>query len=904
MAEHRTALVVSHTHWDREWYLPFQRFRMKLVEMVDTLLDILDTEPSYKYFTLDGQTVVLEDYLEIRPENRERLAKHIRNGRILIGPWYVLPDEFLVSGESLVRNLLLGHLVAKEYGGVMPVGYLPDTFGHPSQIPQIFQGFGLDNAVIYRGVETDSSEFLWESPDGTSVLAVFLPGGYCNAMSMTSAPQRFLEHVGELVDKIKAMATTDTILLMNGCDHLAPRRELEQIIIQANQRLDNGLKLQQGTLPQYIERVKAANPDLKTLRGEFRRPRPGRVTPGVISSRMYLKLENFRSFTALEKYAEPIAALSWLLGESYPRAFLWQAWKYLLQNHPHDSICGCSVDSVHRDMMSRFRWTQEIADELVRRGLDALASRVDASSTGDNAAFIAFNPLGQPRHDYVNHYINFFEIGQEFHVRNHRGEVVPHQVINRKRVSMFYNPLVGRVELEGRQKPCMIAAPKSEVYTIVEQAVSRQWRGEEIELLVLPGPMPPCGFTTYSIVQGPSEPAQTDLRIGDDYLENDLIKVAVRSDVALDIVDKRTDTVYSHLNLFEDRGDCGDEYTYCPPEEDVVATSREFQPKIRLVENGPVRGTFEIETVALLPKALGEDRVCRSQERVGCPMTTRVSLVAGSSRVEVHVELMNLAQDNVLRVLFPTPIRTDWSNALGQFEVVKRPVGLPKEELERTPGPDEEVAVNTYPHHAFVDVNDGARGLAILSRGLTEYEVMPGTEGVTIALTLLRSVGWLSRSDLQTRYGHAGPGLPTPDAQCLGTHVFEYAILPHAGTWFTSDVQHEADRYAAPTVSTLVHSENGSLPGELGFITVEPSDLVMSALKKAESEDALILRLFNATANTVQAKVRLNYAFKEARLVNLAEDDIESAPLSVDNADTIKLEMRGYQICSIKFVKH
>ncbi len=489
-------------------------------------------------------------------------------------------------------------------------------------------------------------------------------------------------------------------------------------------------------------------------------------------------------------------------------------------------------------------------------------------------------------------------------MRNHRGEVVPHQVINRKRVSMFYNPLVGRVELEGRQKPCMIAAPKSEVYTIVEQAVSRQWRGEEIELLVLPGPMPPCGFTTYSIVQGPSEPAQTDLRIGDDYLENDLIKVAVRSDVALDIVDKRTDTVYSHLNLFEDRGDCGDEYTYCPPEEDVVATSREFQPKIRLVENGPVRGTFEIETVALLPKALGEDRVCRSQERVGCPMTTRVSLVAGSSRVEVHVELMNLAQDNVLRVLFPTPIRTDWSNALGQFEVVKRPVGLPKEELERTPGPDEEVAVNTYPHHAFVDVNDGARGLAILSRGLTEYEVMPGTEGVTIALTLLRSVGWLSRSDLQTRYGHAGPGLPTPDAQCLGTHVFEYAILPHAGTWFTSDVQHEADRYAAPTVSTLVHSENGSLPGELGFITVEPSDLVMSALKKAESEDALILRLFNATANTVQAKVRLNYAFKEARLVNLAEDDIESAPLSVDNADTIKLEMRGYQICSIKFVKH
>lgn len=903
MVEQATALVVSHTHWDREWYLPFQRFRMKLVEMIDTLLDILDSEPSFKYFTLDGQTVVLEDYLEIRPENRERLAMHIRNGRILVGPWYVLPDEFLVSGESLVRNLLLGHLVASQYGGVMPVGYLPDTFGHPSQIPQVFRGFGLDNAVVFRGVQTDSSEFVWEAPDGSAVLAVFLPGGYCNAMQLTSAPQRFLEHVQELVDKIKAMATTDTILLMNGCDHLVPRRDVEQIIHQANQRLNNGLRLQQGTLPQYIERVKAANPALKVLRGEFRRPRPGRVTPGVISSRMYLKLENFRSFTLLEKYAEPISALSWLLGETYPHAFLWQAWKYLLQNHPHDSICGCSVDSVHRDMMARFRWTQEIADELIGRGIDALAARVDVSSTGDDPAFVAFNPLGQPRQDYVSHYIDFFAPDQSFHVKNHRGEVVPHQVVSRQPASMFYSPSVRRVELEGRQKPCMIAAPKSRMRAIAEEGAWRQWRGEELELIFLPGQMPPCGFTTFSIAPGPSDTPRTDLRTGKNYLENDLLKVVVNTDGALDIFDKRTNAVYSNLNLFEDRGDCGDEYTYCPPKQDGVATNRECQAKIRLVEDGPVRATFEIETIVHLPKGLGEDRLCRSQERVGCPMTTRVSLVAGSPRVDVHVELTNLAKDNLLRVLFPTPVQTEHSNALGQFEVVRRPVGLPREELERSPGPDEEMAVNTYPHHAFVDVNDGAKGLAVLSRGLTEYEVIPGDEGVTIALTLLRSVGWLSRDDLQTRYGNAGPSLPTPDAQCIGHYVFEYAMLPHRGTWFTANVHHEADRYIAPPLCALVRGEDGYLPQEFSFVAVEPADLVMSTLKKAEANDALIIRLYNTTGNSVQARVKLSLPFKEARLVNLAERDIQPTALPVNDDNTIILEMRGHQICSIKVLK-
>ncbi|MCL5962628.1 MAG: hypothetical protein M1358_25510, partial [Chloroflexi bacterium] len=700
-----TAIVVSHTHWDREWYLPFQRFRMKLVDLVDTVLDILDTEPSFQYFTLDGQTVVLEDYLEIRPENRERIDRHVREGLLQIGPWYVLPDEFLVSGESLVRNLMLGHRIAEEHGGVMRVGYLPDTFGHPAQIPQIFLGFGIDNAIIYRGVQTNTSEFRWESPDGSRVLTVFLPGGYCNAMQLAAAPHRFLDRLGEILDKVQSIATTDTILLMNGCDHLAPRRETAAIIEEANRRLDNGLKLQQGTLLQYVQRVQEYDPDLPVLRGEFRKPRPGRITPGVISSRMYLKQENFRSSNALEKYAEPLSALGWLLGRSYPQAFLWQAWKYLLQNHPHDSICGCSVDAVHRDMMGRFRWTQEIAHELVQKGLDALSSNVVGTNGHNEAGLLVFNPLGQVRSDYVHHYVNFLEPDRKFVIRDHRGNVVPHQEIGRRPATMYFDPLPSRIELDGKQKPSMVAERPSTMNEIVSEGTWRQFRGEEVEVLVAPENLPACGYTTLRVspVDAPAV-AATDITVGADFLENRFARVTIRCDGTLDLLDKTTGVAYSHLNTFQDEGDVGDEYTYCPPIEDVKISSRECCAAVSLIESGPVRATFEIKTLLYVPSGLSEDRFCRSDERVECPVSTRVSILAHNPRIEVQTSVENMAEDNLLRVLFPTPVQTEWSYSQGQFEVIRRPVGVDRSEATRTPGPDEEVAVGTFPQRAFVGV--------------------------------------------------------------------------------------------------------------------------------------------------------------------------------------------------------
>ena len=278
------AHVVSHTHWDREWYKTFQHFRMRLVDLTDYLLDLMETNPDYKYFVFDGQTIVIEDYLQIRPENEKRLRSLIEQGRILIGPWYNQPDEFLVSGESMIRNLLRGKQLCDEYGNYMAVGYVPDAFGHISQLPQILRGFGIDSAVLLRGITTDQvdAEFTWQSPNGSEVLAIKLPddNSYSNFLYRMIATLRDDDKPideDQALDELKALlqdcinerATTSQLLFMDGVDHIFPQYKTPEIIKLANEKLDD-LELCHSTLPEFIKAVKDENPDLKTYEGELR----------------------------------------------------------------------------------------------------------------------------------------------------------------------------------------------------------------------------------------------------------------------------------------------------------------------------------------------------------------------------------------------------------------------------------------------------------------------------------------------------------------------------------------------------------------------------------------------------------------------------------------------------------
>ena len=381
---------VVHTHWDREWYQPFQQMRARLVTMADRMIPLVErgTIPSFHF---DGQTIVLDDYLEMRPRAEPRLRNLIRAGKIQVGPWYVLADSFLVSGESLIRNLEIGMAIARRFGRPLDVGYLPDQFGHIAQMPQILAGFGFTTAVLWRGVGADvnRNRFVWEALDGSSVLTVYLPNGYSNGANLPlESVDSFVARAEQIARRERDFAAGTPILVMNGTDHAPPDARLSARINEA--REISAMTFETGSLENYVRRLADLPLDgTPRHRGELRSPLRSHLLPGVTSARTWIKQRDFENCRALERYADPLAALANALGRGAGLdAFLEMAWRTEIQNHPHDSICGCSVDQVHVDMRYRFDQAAMLAETAVRRAAAAClnARNVDASEIA------VFNP--------------------------------------------------------------------------------------------------------------------------------------------------------------------------------------------------------------------------------------------------------------------------------------------------------------------------------------------------------------------------------------------------------------------------------------------------------------------------------------------------------------------------------
>ncbi len=849
-----SVFIVSHTHWDREWYLPFDEFRSRLVRLIDRLLEILSADTAYRHFTLDGQTIILEDYLAIRPERHLELERHIRSGRILIGPWYVLPDEFLVSPEALIRNLMVGHRVAGEFGPVMEVGYTPDPFGHISQLPQILQGFGIKTAVLERGLADEGTELRWQGADGTQVLLVYLRDGYDNAARLSvEDPRQFKKEIDDLRDGLVHHGLTGFVLLMNGTDHMEPQPELPRAIERYNAEAGQDIIIH-GTLPSYVDllRERLGSKTLPAVRGELRQAKRFHLLPGVLSSRMNIKQRNHACQTLLEKWAEPFAAFAQLLQPcaSSLQPLIHHSWQYLLQNHAHDSICGCSVDRVHQEMIARFERSQEIAESVAQKSLEVIVRSIDTSTwTRDSASaipIVVFNPTAGPRTDVVELTAGLPGDVAAFVLHDSTGQTTPHQA--------------------------------------VEDA-------ERSRVLFVARDVPGHGYKTFLVK--PRHIAQRGASKSPSRIENEFYRLEVEPTAGtLAVTDKETGTVLRGLNRFVDGGDRGDEYNYCPPEEDTEVANPYRPAGVAVIETGPVRQSLKLDLLYRLPVSLGLDRRRRLKETVEIPITSRISLHSGVKRIDIHTTVINSACDHRLRVHFPTPWRVEGSFAEGAFDVVERPIRLPTETADWVEQP-----VATHPQAGFVDLSNGDQGLMVANRGLPEYEAFQGVEGTEIALTLLRSVGWLSRDDLRCRRGHAGPEVETPEAQCLGPYSFDYALVPHTGDWRTAF--HQAHAFNAPLRGIVTDLHAGTLPLEGSFVKASPCSLTVSAIKKAEEGQGLIIRLHNTEDHEVEAEVSLFKPFDRASLVNLNEEERRELP--VDDEGKVSLPVRGRGIVTFKF---
>ena len=972
-------ILVSHTHWDREWYQPFQLFRANLVRAVDTLLDLITENPDFEYFTLDGQTILLEDYLEVRPDREGILRKLITEGRILVGPWYILPDEFLVSGESLVRNLLEGRRTGEQFGQIMKVGYLPDPFGHISQMPQILRGFDIDSSVLWRGTghRVRKNESIWRAPDGSEVLLEQTPGGYDNAALLPSDRDALAERLAHIRAELEPRATTHYLLLMNGDDHMFPQAEIPGIIAEANRRLRDA-ELVHGTLPMLIEGIReeaaASGVEWQRVEGEFRSSELSHLLAGVLSSRINLKQRNAICQNLLERWAEPFSTFASLQapvrnssdmsreqhrGEA--QALLRMAWRYLLMNQPHDSISGCSVDQVHEEMEGRYDWCQQVAGRVAYEAMDALGGMTDTQSflegTAEQGAIAVFNSEMGPRTDYTMATVDLPGGAEDMVLLGPDGRAVHFEILAEHRsevasATLSRNEIQGYLRLSGPGRswphwklrvldkivraalrgriPALVVTsmdviPGDDPTTVEVQVEARSGQEHDLDALSLgmrqlsnlvdrgdaqffrvrvhrrdqvdigfvAPDVPGHGMKLFRFEKAHHARRHLPHPHDEVTLENEFFSLQVSSsDGALRLVDRETGAILWGINCFVDSGDAGDEYTYSPPPSDRIVEGPDSRPRIVIEEENAVRQVVRIEFEMRLPVGLTEDRQARSSETALCPVATWVSVYPGVPRVDVRTSVTNLARDHRLRVHFPTHLNNDLVHAEGQFDVVQRVV--------ETDAADEnwlERPVASSPQITFVDVSDGESGLMIANRGLPEYEVVKGERGLEVSLTLLRCVGWLSRDDLSARQGAAGPSIATPGAQMQGTHTFEYSVIPHPGNWENA-LQH-AHWFARPLQARWTGKHPGKFLPETSFVTVSPSQLVLSAAKLAEDgEGDVIVRLFNPLARPVDGTLGTCFPIAKAGLVSLAEQGWD--PLQVAADGSVALEIGGHKIVTVR----
>lgn len=820
MAKKWTVSVVSHTHWDREWYEPFQQFRMRLVRLIDKLLDIMNSDAEYRFFNFDGQTVVLEDYLEVRPEREEELRRLISEGRVTVGPWYILPDEFLISAESHIRNLLVGGEIARRFGRQAQVGYLPDCFGHISQMPQILRSCGIESAIIWRGITSEKTEILWEAPDGSRVLAYVFPDGMGYGAPAEIPPniRQAMKKIDPLLDYLKKHSTTNLLLLTNGMDHLEPQPWLPRILKSLNERYRQ-VKFVHDTYENFMRRLKERVGELEVRKGEFRDT--CRVSgalwkyilPGVLSSRIYLKQMNDLCSRELEGYAERLGSVASVLGRKPETHFYRIAWKTLLKNHAHDSICGCSVDEVHREMETRFASAYQVASKLTSESAEFIASLVRLN--GEHKR-VVFNPSARVRSEVVEGYVE---------VPARSGREAPRGVIVR--------------DERGREVASQLLSISRHSYL---------WETMGVRFLFFAEEVPGLGYRSYTVevLKRPVHPKET-LLTSRNSAENEYLKLSICPDGSLTILDKRSGQEYTELNVFLDGGDVGDEYTYSPPAADreIVSTGCEWDTCV--VEDGECRVKFLVEGELLLPESASWDYSGRSGRLLRCAVRSYIALSRGKARVDIETVFENRAKDHRLRVLFPLGAKVRYSEAEGHFDVLRRSVEVKHPEENWI-----EDAPTFHPQTGFVSIAEGERGLTVANRGLPEYEILHED---TVALTLLRAVGHLAKPS-QRIADRAGPPVETPDAQVLRTLRFHYSIIPHSGRWLESRSFLEAHNFRLPFICVGTDGRGNEDPAR-GFIEIEPEEVVLSAL--VPHEGFLVLRVWNIAEKRVQGGVRFGF---------------------------------------------
>ena len=933
----RTGHIVAHTHWDREWRYPIWETRLMLVDFMDELVEVLEGG-LYPGFLLDGQTIAVYDYLEVRPEMGERVKALVAGGKLQVGPWWLLPDEYPVDGECLVRNLAWGHRRAKALGKVFNVGYTPFGWGQTAQLPQIYAGFGIDVAMIGKRVSNErapDSEFIWRAPDGTELLATrFGDLGRQNFYFKVHLSALFgVDHEGpgwvyewsrggvafhradgeqmeqdhfrldapaqwypETItpERIEATWTTTDAsvldgdrLMMNGCDYTASQPMFPEMVARLNEvDADPDRQWVQTTMPEFVKLMKRKidRAGLKVVEGELRDGPSGPVTGNALTTRLYLKRLNKRAQNLLIRFAEPLSVLAAMAGAPYHKALMDEAWSFLLASHPHDSVNGVTQDKTVLDVSNRLEQVVDLSQTLGNRAMQELVRRIDTSAfRDDDVLLVVFNPLPYARREVVEAWINMPAAPSSTNWPPASGKPQLFDANGRACATQWHG---------GTAKTCCVA----ELHTRAFPYYAHHHR-----VFFDTGKVPAGGYKVFragsmgeksgkGVAWSDSQARTGTLLAAPNVLENEYLRLEMNANGTFDLRDKRLERTFAGLNYYEDRGEHGDYWINQRPMWDQAHTSLGSQARIWAEESGPLQATLVSEITLRVPRRGNKELQRRGDELVDLSIRTAVTLRAGAEQVEVNVSFENRCEDHYLRVLFPTGLtEATHADAGGHFTVDRRPI--------RPQGPSPDAVwpdMATLPQNNFVDVSDGAAGLAFLNDSLSEYEVIDNEER-TVALSLIRAVrNWMCTE------GRVGSGFPSQKGgQCLGEHHIRYAIRPHAGDWQAANVPLAAAQFNVPVRPVQTRRNTGPLPAKrAALFEIDNAMLRFSTLKKAEDRNSYVVRLYNPTNERQTGRIRFAAPIARAWLTDLNEK--RQRELKITKSSAVGIAAGPRQIVTIE----
>lgn len=833
----RNIKILMHTHWDREWYFTKSETQVLLRNHMFEVIEFLEENTDVIYI-LDGQSVMLDDFIEFAPKWKERVKALVERKALRVGPWYTQTDLMLVHGESIIRNLYYGMKKAMEYGDVMKVGYAPDTFGHSAQIPQIYKQFGIESTFFWRGfseLKADKSDFLWKGIDGSVIFGINLATGYQGAKYLESDKDELKSRMDKIMRVLDKYSAGESRLIMNGHDQMPIQKDIHAIMDNIREFYPEA-EVSISDFESYVDSLKNLN--LEVVEGDLNHSKHARIHKTITSTRMDIKLLNTELEYKIYNILEPLALLGKKLNIDYPHEIFEKCLKEMFGTHAHDSIGGCNSDLVNKDIKQRLIQVKEVVDTQIELYMRLIS--LSSSEKKGNNVITLYNYLPYERKNATVE-VEFVTRTSDFKIFDGEKEV-------------DYLVLSQNIEDAGlidRQ----VAARLLDIKVFRTKAVFNveSIQGLSVKYLTFEE------GTSYELITNVAE---------DNSIENDFYKVTVENN-AIKLLVKSTGEIVEDVFSIETSGDAGDSYDYSPPHKDMVITSKDS--KVSKVES--LKGNNQEILKYRVTYNLPQDQASRDLNKLDKEIYFDVTLtLSNDDMIKINLEHTNSLKDTRFRAVLNTNIKTDTVECDSHLSVINNPVYFEKELSiwEEDKWAEKPVSIETF--NSYVALEETDKRATIFSYGLKEYEVV----NKQIFITLFRSFSHLGKRELINRPGRpSGIEIETPDNQLLGEKfVFNLAIsfvktdkndsikakeflTPIAGYQLK-----EFNRFNinVPKVKTIIESE----------LNLDLNGCVVSTLKEAPETGEIFVRLFNPTNNEIQ----LNFS-KETHMSNMFEEKLE-----------------------------